>query len=263
MRTRTMGRPLRAAMVGGLAAAVALAAPAAAAACGASQQHGPVANDRPGPAPLAVGDSVMLGAVPQLRRAGFEVNARGCRQMSEGLELLAGRRRLAARRRGRGAGLQLDDLDRGDPARADDPRAGAGARDGHPARGVRLGTRGDPCGGPPLAGCACRCSAGPPVARASRGPGTACTSPRPARAGSPGFSAGPSTGRCRAPSRSPRSRSPPARAARSRPDQRRMRSRRSARITSVAASEAPVVFRCTPSGWRTRTVLPPICIESR
>lgn len=79
-------------MVGGLAAAVTLAVPAAAAACGASQQHGPVANDRPGPAPLAVGDSVMLGAVPELRRAGFEVNARGCRQMSEGVELLASRR---------------------------------------------------------------------------------------------------------------------------------------------------------------------------
>src|ERR687891_408862 len=61
MRTRRRGRPLRAAMVGGLAAAVA----------------------------LAVGDSVMLGAVPQLRRAGFEVNARGCRQMSQGVELLA------------------------------------------------------------------------------------------------------------------------------------------------------------------------------
>lgn len=80
-------------MVGGLAAAVALALPSAAAACGASQHHSPVANDRPGPAPLAVGDSVMLGAVPELRRAGFEVNARGCRQMSEGVELLASRRR--------------------------------------------------------------------------------------------------------------------------------------------------------------------------
>jgi hypothetical protein len=79
-------------MVGVAAAAVALAAPAAAAACGASQHHGPVANDQPGPAPLAVGDSVMLGAVPQLRRAGFEVNARGCRQMTEGVQLLASRR---------------------------------------------------------------------------------------------------------------------------------------------------------------------------
>ena len=79
-------------MVGGLAAVVVLAVPAAAAACGASQHHRPVATDRPGPAPLAVGDSVMLGAVPELRSAGFEVNARGCRQMSEGIELLASRR---------------------------------------------------------------------------------------------------------------------------------------------------------------------------
>jgi hypothetical protein len=69
-----------------------LVVPAAAAACGASKQRGPVANDRQGPAPLAVGDSVMLGAVPELRRAGFEVNARGCRQMSEGVDLLASRR---------------------------------------------------------------------------------------------------------------------------------------------------------------------------
>jgi hypothetical protein len=80
-------------MACGLAAVVALAAPAAAAACGAPRHFGPVASDRPGAAPLAVGDSVMLGAVPELRRAGFEVNARGCRQMSEGLELLASRRR--------------------------------------------------------------------------------------------------------------------------------------------------------------------------
>jgi hypothetical protein len=80
-------------MACGLAAVVALAAPAAAAACGAPRHFGPVASDRPGAVPLAVGDSVMLGAVPELRRAGFEVNARGCRQMSEGLELLASRRR--------------------------------------------------------------------------------------------------------------------------------------------------------------------------
>jgi lysophospholipase L1-like esterase len=73
-------------------AVAALAAPATADACNASQRLGPVANERPGPAPLAVGDSVMLGAVPQLRRAGFEVNARGCRQMSHGLRLLARRR---------------------------------------------------------------------------------------------------------------------------------------------------------------------------
>src|SRR4051794_41114660 len=36
-------------------------------------------------APLAIGDSVMLGAVPDLARAGFEVDARGCRQIGEAI----------------------------------------------------------------------------------------------------------------------------------------------------------------------------------
>ena len=35
----------------------------------------------------------MLGAVPHLARAGLEVNARGCRQMSEGLRVILHRRR--------------------------------------------------------------------------------------------------------------------------------------------------------------------------
>lgn len=38
--------------------------------------------------PLAIGDSVMLGAAHNLARAGFEVNVRGCRQWSEGLGVL-------------------------------------------------------------------------------------------------------------------------------------------------------------------------------
>ena len=96
-RCRPRWPPAPRAAVGGLAAAAAaLAAPAAADACNASQRLGPVANERRGPAPLAVGDSVMLGAVPQLRRAGFEVNARGCRQMSHGLRLLERRRRAGS-----------------------------------------------------------------------------------------------------------------------------------------------------------------------
>jgi hypothetical protein len=57
------------------------------------QQFEPTKLRRPGAPPLAVGDSVMLGAAAQLRRRGFEVNVRGCRQMSEGLGLLAVRRR--------------------------------------------------------------------------------------------------------------------------------------------------------------------------
>jgi hypothetical protein len=38
----------------------------------------------------------MLGAAPQLRRAGFEVDVRGCRQMSEGLGVLSARRRAGS-----------------------------------------------------------------------------------------------------------------------------------------------------------------------
>src|SRR4051812_3063468 len=38
-----------------------------------------------GRAPLALGDSVMLGAADRLAAAGFEVDARGCRQMGAGL----------------------------------------------------------------------------------------------------------------------------------------------------------------------------------
>jgi hypothetical protein len=43
--------------------------------------------------PLAIGDSTMLLAVQPLAAIGFEVNARGCRPMVDGLELLEQRRR--------------------------------------------------------------------------------------------------------------------------------------------------------------------------
>jgi hypothetical protein len=69
------------------------APPPAGAACGAPQ-HARAKRDRaPGPPPLAVGDSVMLGALRNLARAGFEVDARVCRQMGEGVDLMRGRRR--------------------------------------------------------------------------------------------------------------------------------------------------------------------------
>jgi hypothetical protein len=73
-----------------LCAAVA-ALPAAANACDTGRRARP-----PTPAgtpPLALGDSVMLGAVDRLVAAGFEVDARGCRQMAEGAKLLAARDR--------------------------------------------------------------------------------------------------------------------------------------------------------------------------
>ena len=71
-------------------------APPAQAACGGVQHLQPTKLRRPGAPPLAVGDSVMLGAAPQLRRGGFEVDVRGCRQMSEGLGVLSARRRAGS-----------------------------------------------------------------------------------------------------------------------------------------------------------------------
>jgi hypothetical protein len=66
------------------------AAPAAAE-CGGVQRFAAQRDRAPGPPPLAVGDSVMLGAGEELAAAGFDVDARGCRQMSEGLDVLAAR----------------------------------------------------------------------------------------------------------------------------------------------------------------------------
>ncbi|MGV1048758.1 MAG: hypothetical protein ACOYD4_09580 [Solirubrobacterales bacterium] len=43
--------------------------------------------------PLAIGDSTMLLALPALAREGYQVNAHGCRQIDEGLELLRDERR--------------------------------------------------------------------------------------------------------------------------------------------------------------------------
>jgi hypothetical protein len=62
-------------------------------ACDASQHLAAKRKPAHGRAPLAVGDSVMLGAADRLARAGFEVDARGCRQMSAGLDVLDQRRR--------------------------------------------------------------------------------------------------------------------------------------------------------------------------
>lgn len=46
--------------------------------------------------PLAIGDSVMLLALPDLTAAGFAVDAHGCRQFTEGIEVIR-ERRLAGR----------------------------------------------------------------------------------------------------------------------------------------------------------------------
>jgi hypothetical protein len=55
--------------------------------------HRGPAGGRIGSAPLAIGDSVMLGAARELSYRGFEVDARCARNPSEGLSILRQRRR--------------------------------------------------------------------------------------------------------------------------------------------------------------------------
>jgi len=74
----------------GLVAALSMLLPAPAeAGCGAVERARPRKHVNPGgKAPLAIGDSVMLLAIPDLARSGYKVNARGCRQWSEGLAVV-------------------------------------------------------------------------------------------------------------------------------------------------------------------------------
>ncbi len=69
-------------------ALLALAAPAANAACGGPQQEKPRKDVNFGRAPIAIGDSPMLLALPDLAAEGYRANARGCRQWPEGLALI-------------------------------------------------------------------------------------------------------------------------------------------------------------------------------
>jgi hypothetical protein len=75
-------------------AALSLVVPGAASAqCGEESNLPPTADLGDGPAPLAVGDSVMLGAIGPIRHAGFEVDVAGCRLWSQGVDLLQERAR--------------------------------------------------------------------------------------------------------------------------------------------------------------------------
>jgi hypothetical protein len=71
---------------------VVLWAPQAQAGCGGVQTARPKHKVAPR-APLAIGDSSMLLALPALARVGYRANARGCRQFAEGLRLLRQTRR--------------------------------------------------------------------------------------------------------------------------------------------------------------------------
>ena len=126
MRTRRTGRPRRASAIVG-----ALARRASCARLAAGGRRG---------APAAASQRFLPERRPSLRRRrrsrsatrscwarstqlaarGFEVDVRGCRQMSEGLSRAAARGAAGSlpRRRGGGARHELDDHDRADPPRA-------------------------------------------------------------------------------------------------------------------------------------------------
>jgi hypothetical protein len=77
-----------------VALALVVALPVAAqAACGGVMAAGSKRNLAKGPEPLAIGDSVMLLAVDALAQAGFNTNAQGCRQWSQGHAILRRKKR--------------------------------------------------------------------------------------------------------------------------------------------------------------------------
>ncbi|HET8536287.1 MAG TPA: hypothetical protein VFL73_03810 [Solirubrobacteraceae bacterium] len=63
-------------------------APAAHAGCGGTQIRHTQHKRNTGRAPLIIGDSVLLGAMKETTAAGFNLNTRGCRQWSEGMQVL-------------------------------------------------------------------------------------------------------------------------------------------------------------------------------
>src|SRR3954467_14457739 len=69
-------------------ATLCLVAPPAGAACRGRKVFRAKRHRGEGRPPLVVGDSVVLGAPHELTAAGFRVDVRGCRQMSEGLRVL-------------------------------------------------------------------------------------------------------------------------------------------------------------------------------
>jgi hypothetical protein len=73
-----------AAVLAGAAIATGAGASAALASCGNVETSQPTKRLGPFRAPLIVGDSVLLGAIPNVARQGFEVDTHGCRQWTEG-----------------------------------------------------------------------------------------------------------------------------------------------------------------------------------
>jgi hypothetical protein len=78
----------RAALAALIALALVPATAAAQGACGSTSQEAPRKDVSLGRAPIAIGDSPMLLALPDLAKVGYRANARGCRQYPEGLALM-------------------------------------------------------------------------------------------------------------------------------------------------------------------------------
>ena len=78
-------------MVTGLVAALLIVVPAAHADCDRPVAKAHASKDKH--APLAIGDSTMLFAVPYLAERGIEANARVCRSWAEGLDIVRERKR--------------------------------------------------------------------------------------------------------------------------------------------------------------------------
>src|SRR4051812_4800187 len=75
-----------------VAASLLVAAPAHAG-CGATMTAKPTHKLGDFTAPLMIGDSVLLGAVPQVAKDGYEIDTRGCRQWDEGTHIVFQRKR--------------------------------------------------------------------------------------------------------------------------------------------------------------------------
>lgn len=92
--------PMRRRLIAALAAAATMTlvwGAAGAQACGGTETSKAtrIVNPR-GHAPLAIGDSTMLLALPALSRSGYQANARGCRQIDEGLDVIRDYKRRGA-----------------------------------------------------------------------------------------------------------------------------------------------------------------------
>jgi hypothetical protein len=94
-RVRRIGKPALLLALMSVALLGALPAESAEAGCGGVQYVRAKKRPKHGRPPLAIGDSTMLLAMPDLSRAGYNVDAHGCRGMEEGLAIL--RRRRARR----------------------------------------------------------------------------------------------------------------------------------------------------------------------